>query len=118
MIYIILAGLFILPPGCTKDDEKVEVVYEVSNAVSETGIEFRDPEGELLQESPVFNSKEDVWSRSFDFLKGEIVYISAIYSDTASSVNVRILIGGKVYKQAASNNDPGKYVTVSGVAPY
>jgi hypothetical protein len=61
---------------------------------------------------------EDIWDFNYTDKRGEIVYISARYTDSTSSVNVKILIDGKVYKQGSSNNEPNKYVTVSGTIPY
>jgi hypothetical protein len=50
--------------------------------------------------------------------EGEIVFVSAIYKDINSRINVRILIDGKVYKQGASKYDTVRYVTVSGTVPF
>jgi hypothetical protein len=65
-----------------------------------------------------FDSGEDIRSYSFSGEKGDIVYVSAIYTDSASSVKVEILLDGKIYKSGSSNNEPGKYVIVSGTIPY
>jgi len=74
--------------------------------------------GNVLAETIDFESVEDVWTYSYTDKRGEIVYISTRYTDSTSSVNVRILVDGKIYKQGSSINEPNKYITVSGTIPY
>lgn len=104
--------------SCEKESEEKRVTYLVSDATSEVSFSYTDHEGNLVNLKETFNSKEDIWQTSFEAKKGDIVYISAQYADSASSVALSILINGKVFKKATSNNDPGKFVTVSGTIPY
>jgi len=104
--------------ACEKENQTVQVLYKVSRAWSDTDITFRDGNENLITKTVEFQSGEDIWEYSFEGTKGDIVYISAIYSDSASSVKVQILLDGKIYKEGSSNNDPEKYVTVSGTIPY
>jgi len=116
LIYIPVILLIIF--ACEKESTIVKVRYKVSNAYSETEIIYRDIEKNLKTEMVDFQSGEDVWQYSFEGEKGDIVYISTRYTDSISSVKVRILLDGKIYKEGSSNNEPGKYVTVSGTIPY
>lgn len=104
--------------SCEKEDEEKTVTYLVSDAVSEISFSYLDQQGALINRSESFNSKEDDWKLTFGAKKGDLVYLSATYTDSLSSVALSILINGKVYKKASSNNDPDRYVTVSGVIPY
>ena len=116
LIYISL--IFIVLAACEKERQEVMVKYEISNAYSQTEVSYRNNEGNLIHETIDFESIEDVWNYSYTEKRGEIVYISARYTDSTSSVNVRILVDGKIYKQGSSNNEPNKYITVSGTIPY
>lgn len=116
LIYISIVLLLFV--SCTKDNEKVKVMYRVSNAYAETDVSYMDVDGQLIKENLVFDSGEDIWTYSMEQLHGEIIYLSAVYQDSASSVNLEILVDGKVYKQGSSNNEPQKYLTVSGTIPY
>lgn len=116
LIYISL--IFFVLVACEKDRQEVKVKYEISNAYSQTEIDYRNSEGTIVSESISFESIEDVWSYSYTDKRGEIVYISTRYTDSTSSLNVQIIVDGKVYKQGSSNNEPNKYITVSGTIPY
>ena len=116
LIYLLLAIMIF--PACEKESELVPVKYFVSNAYSETEITYYD-ENKILQTKTVdFQSSEDEWEYTFVGKKGDIIYISSVYYDSTSSVNLKILLDGKIYKQVSSNNEPDKYVTVSGTIPY
>lgn len=116
--FIYISLVFLVLVGCEKEREEVSVKYEVSNAYAPTDISYRNSDGEIINETIEFQSVEDVWNFNYTEKRGEIVYVSTRYSDSTSSVNVRILIDGKVYKQGSSNNEPNKYITVSGTIPY
>jgi len=116
LIYLPL--IFVVLVSCEKERQEVKVKYEISNAYSQTEINYRNSEGNIIIETIDFESIEDVWNFSYSDNRGEIVYISTRYTDTTSSVNVRILVDGKIYKQGSSNNEPNKYITVSGTIPY
>ena len=116
LIYISL--IFIVLLACEKERQEVMVKYEISNAYSQTEVSYRNNEGNIIHKTIDFESIEDVWNYSYTEKRGEIVYISARYIDSTSSINVRILVDGKIYKQGSSNNEPNKYITVSGTIPY
>jgi len=116
LIYLLF--VIIIFPGCEKKSEQVAVKYLVNKAYSETEITYYD-ENKILHTTTVdFESSEDNWEYSFEGLKGNIVYVSSVYYDSTSSVDVKIFLDGKIYKQGSSNNEPDKYVTVSGTIPY
>jgi hypothetical protein len=104
--------------SCQKEYEQVSVKYEVSNAYAATEVNYRNNRNEVIQEWIEFNSGEDIWTNTLKLERGEIVYLSAMYTDTASSVKLRIMVDGKIYKEGSSINEPDKYVTISGVVPY
>jgi len=116
LIYLFLISMLIA--SCEKDREVVPVKYQISNAFSPVNIKYRNTDGVVSSETIDFESSEDVWQYSFENKRGEIVYLSAKYSDSTSSVKLMIIIDGKVYKQGSSINEPEKYVTVSGTIPY
>lgn len=116
LIYISL--IFIVLVACEKERQEVKVKYEISNAYSPLEINYRNSDGNIATETVDFESNEDVWNYTYTDNRGEIVYISTRYTDSTSSVNVQILVDGKVYKQGSSNNEPYKYITVSGTIPY
>jgi hypothetical protein len=119
MIKLFLSILiFIALVSCETEREKVTVGYEISDAYAQTEITYRNNEGSVVTDIFNFESTEDVWNYHYTEKRGEIVYISARYTDSTSSINVRILVDGKVYKQGSSVNEPNKYTTVSGTIPY
>jgi hypothetical protein len=103
--------------ACVKENDKVPVQYRVSSAYAETEISFRNDQQDIITEIYPFQSGEDIWTWSGQLLKGEIVYLSTRYTDSASSVKVQILVDGKIYKESSSNNEPNKYLIVSGTVP-
>jgi hypothetical protein len=115
---IILALLSMLLFACEKDNNSVKVTYKVSNAFASTSVNYRNVSGSLINESINFASSEDIWLHSFEIDRGEIVYLSAQYLDSLSSVKLQIIVDGKVFKEGSSNNEPQKFVTVSGSIPY
>ena len=116
--FFYLSVVFLLVSACDKENENVAVSYKVSNAYADTEISYRNDDAQIITETVGFESAEDVWTYSMDLKRGDIVYLSAIYSDTASSVKLQILVDGKVFKEGSNNNDPGKYLTVSGSIPF
>lgn len=115
LLYI-LPLVFILA-SCQKDVEK-QVSYRITNSVSGFHVNYRAADGSLVMKDIESASAEDVWQYSFFAREGDIVFVSAIYKDISSAIDVRILIDGKVYKQGSSNQDTVKYVTVSGTVPF
>ncbi len=115
-------GLFLfavlLFSACNKEDETVVVQYKASNGYSNTQIKYRDAEGVLVSGNIDFPGGEDVWTYGFDGKKGDIVFISAIYYDSTSSITLQILLDGKIFKEATSNNETDEILTISGTIPY
>lgn len=116
LILTVVVTLMLL--ACEKEYASISVKYEVSNATSGTQIAYRNASAALISEWVEFESLQDTWSHNMMLEQGAIVYLSAMYMDSASSVKVRILVDGKIYKEGSSNNEPEKYLTVSGTIPY
>lgn len=104
--------------SCERNDEAVKVVYKITDNQSGFTVKYRNSSGELQNEEVIPLSKEDEWKHSFVSEEGEIVYVSAIYDDVNTGINVQILLDGKAYKQASSLYDTLNFVTVSGSIPY
>jgi len=115
--FVFVLGVVMVIVSCDKA-EMVKVNYRVSKGYSETGIFYRNSEGQVVSETALLESPEDVWTFTSEMERGEIVYLSAIYSDSASSVDVQIKLDGKIYKANSSVNEPEQYVTVSGTIPF
>ena len=115
-IYIIVLVIFAM--ACEKDEQQVNVTYRLSNAIAETELSYRNIDGQIIAETVQIESLEDVWTKSQEMNKGDIVYLSAIYYDSTSSVKIQILIDGKVYKEGSNSNSPEEYLTISGTIPY
>ena len=115
IIYII--PLIIILFSCEKTKEK-QVSYIITKSISGFDVNYRTADGTLMMEKIETASAEDRWNYSFTADEGDIVFVSAIYKDITSAINVQILIDGKVYKQGSSNQDTVSYVTVSGTVPY
>lgn len=116
LIYIIVLGFLLI--ACEKDEQQVNVTYRLSNAIADTDLSYRNIDGQIINETVQFESLADIWSKPLEMKKGDIVYLSAIYYDSTSSVKVEILVDGKVYKEGSSSQKPETYVTVSGTIPY
>lgn len=104
--------------GCEKPVDKVHVRYEVTDASAPVQITYRPETGPVVDVTHEFASAEDTWTVGFDAEPGDIVYLSGVYYDTTASVSLRILLDGKVFKQGSSNQEPQKFVTISGTVPY
>jgi choline kinase len=114
--------LYILPVlllfvSCQKTNDK-QVSYLISKSVSGFSVNYRTADGSLVKEEVSVSSAEDRWQYDFMAEEGDIVFVSAIYKDIHSAINVQIIVDGKVYKQGSSIQDTVKYVTVSGTIPY
>jgi hypothetical protein len=116
--FIYLSLILSFFAACETDRESVQVKYQINNAYSPINVKYRNSEGLIINETINFESIEDIWQYPFEEKRGEIVYISARYSDSISSVKIMIIVDGKIYKQGSSINEPDKYVTVSGSIPY
>ena len=115
-IYIFVLVFIVM--ACEKDEQQVNVTYRLSNAIADNDLSYRNIDGQIINETIPIESLQDVWSKPLEMKEGDIVYLSAIYYDSTSSVKVQILVDGKVYKEGSSNQKPETYVTVSGTIPY
>lgn len=104
--------------SCEKFSEEKQVSYLVSDCETGFNVTYRDKKGTLIKEEINAVSAEDKWEYSFTGRQGEIVYVSAIYKDINSEINVSIIINEKTFKQASSKYDTLNFVTVSGTIPY
>ena len=102
--------------SCEKENEK-QIKYLITDSASDYEISFRNENGNLVDKSVSVESEEDEWFYEFTGKKGQILYVSAIYKNIESGINVKILIDGKVYKEAQSLYDTLSYVVVSGTIP-
>lgn len=113
-IFILLLFFMV---SCEKENKK-QVKYLITDSVSDYEVSYRDKNGDQINKSVSVESKEDKWIYEFSGEEGQIVYVSAIYKDINSGIDVKILIDGKVYKEAQSLYDTLSYVVVSGTIPY
>jgi hypothetical protein len=116
IVYHVLILVFV--SGCVKEPDPVSVSYRIGEAYAPVEIAYRDHNGNLQTRTVSFESIQDTWQETLSMNPGEIVYLSAFYSDSLSSVKVQIMTDGKVYKEAYSVREPDKYLIVSGVIPY
>ena len=116
--YFLFVLVILLMSACEKFDEEKQVRYLISNCESGFNVTYRDENGTLIKKDISTLSAEDKWSYSFTGKQGEIVYVSAIYKDITSEINVQILVDEKLLKQASSKYDTLNFVTVSGTIPY
>ena len=114
---VLLSILLMLTIGCEKES-KQKVTYRITNSVSGFEVNFLDDENVLRNEKIFTQSEEDIWLYSFYALKGDIVFVSAIYKDINSALKVQVLLNGKVFKEGSSISDTTNYVTVSGTIPF
>lgn len=114
MIYLLPLVFLLL--SCQK--EETQVVYQITESASGFQVNYRGADGSLIKKDITTSSAEEVWRYSFTADEGDIVFVSAIYNDISSAIDVKILIDGKVYKQGSSTQDTIKYVTVSGTVPF
>jgi hypothetical protein len=110
--------VLILLVACDKEDQKIMVKYRVSNAFAATTLSYRNADDQLIKETVNFESAEDIWQIGMEKKRGDIVYLSAVYEDSTSSVRLEILVDGKIYKSGSSVQEPFKYLTLSGTIPY
>lgn len=113
LFFILFAIAFM---SCSKEEE-VSVEYRISNGYGNTYIWYQLEDNVRAAELD-FESAEDVTIFNLTALAGEIVYLSASYPDSASSITLEILLDGKVFKEATSQNKPNEYLTISGTIPF
>ncbi len=102
--------------SCQKQNT-VGVKYLISKASSTYELQYRDENGSLINMQQNPNSAEDKWEYNFISEEGEVVFISAKYFDSNTSINMQILLDGMVFKQTEEYGDSLKYIVVSGVVP-
>jgi len=117
LAYTLLLVIFASTLTSCQKQNTVSIKYLISKASSTYDLQYKDQNGSLLEIEVNPNSGEDIWEYSFISEEGEVVYISTKYFDTNSSINMQILIDGKVFKQTEEIGDPLKYIVVSGVVP-
>ena len=115
---LLISCVLMLVSACEKDNQTTLVSYRAGNGSSEISLSYRDESGNMIDEKIVLESSSDVWTKSMEFEKGEIVYLSGIYYDSVASLKLEVLIDGKVFKSNNSVNEHAKYVIVSGSIPY
>ncbi len=115
---VILVILVIFTFAACEKKEDIPVRYLATDAVSGFTVTYLNSAGDLITEEVTVASTEDEWDYSFKAKKGDIVYLSAIYTDITSGIKLVLLVDGKIYKQASSQHDTIKYVIVSGTIPY
>jgi choline kinase len=115
LLYILPVLLLLI--SCQKENEK-KVSYLITKSVSGFSVNYRNVDGTLIKENIEVSSAEDRWQYEFMAEEGDIVFVSAIYKDINSAINVQVIVDGKVYKQGSSKQDTVKYVTVSGTVPF
>ena len=104
--------------ACDQAVEGVAVTYVVTDSDSGFDVRYRNADGKLVSETVVTDSETDVWKYAFETDPGEIVFISANYYDVNSKIRVRILVDGKIIREASSLYDTANFVVVSGTVPY
>ena len=104
--------------ACDQAVEGVAVTYVVTDSDSGFDVRYRNADGKLVSETVVTDSETDVWKYAFETDPGEIVFISANYYDVNSKIRVRILVDGKIFREASSLYDTANFVVVSGTVPY
>ncbi|MCD4745927.1 MAG: hypothetical protein K8R58_06475 [Bacteroidales bacterium] len=115
---IILITIILSFIACEKDNNEKEVTYLITDSDSGFDVTYKNKDKETVFEKVLVASSEDKWKYFFKAVKGDIVYVSANYTDINSAIKVKILIDGKVYKEAATKYDTTSFVTVSGTIPY
>ena len=104
--------------SCERKTEAVAVTYMITDSDSGFDVRYRDSQGELISEQVETQSESDVWRYVFDSDPGGIVFVSANYYDVNSKIKVRILLDGKIFREASSWYDTSNFVVVSGTVPY
>ncbi len=104
--------------SCEVAVEEVAVTYLITDSDSGFDVRYRDSRGELISVQVKTQSESDVWRYTFGTNPGEIVFVSANYYDINSKIKVRILLDGKIFREASSLYDTSNFVVVSGTVPY
>ncbi len=114
--FLMLAIFVSVFTSCQKQNT-VGVKYLISKASSTYELQYRDENGSLINMQQNPSSAEDKWEYNFISEEGEVVFISAKYFDSNTSINMQILLDGMVFKQTEEYGDSLKYIVVSGVVP-
>lgn len=104
--------------SCDQSIHEVQVTYLVTDSDSGFDVRYRNSEGEVIYEQVETGSESDVWDYSFMADPGQILFVSTNYYDVASKIKVRILLDGKIFREASSRYDTSNFVVVSGTVPY
>ena len=114
---LIFITLFIIFTSCSNTNSK-KVTYVATGAISAYNLQYINDKNELITTEVSPQSAQDKWTYTYIDDEGELVYISGNYKDINSSLNMMILIDGKIYKQGSNEADTLFYLTVSGTVPY
>jgi len=115
-VFFILMMFFLL--SCSTERDSHIVKYIITDATTDVQIEYKNDAEEMIQLTKHFASEEDSWEYSMLLDEGDLFFLSARYLESNASVKVLILIDEKVVKEKSSENEPEKYVIVSGAVPY
>jgi len=114
---IFLIAVLLATAACEQNNS-VKITYYITDSDSGFEVNYRNENGELVNENVVTQSESDVWRYDFVGEKGDIVFMSAIYYDSESKLKVQVRMDGKVFKEAYSEYDITNFVVVSGTVPY
>lgn len=117
-ISVIVILILLVLDSCNFVTDEADVTYLVTGAASGFDVRYRDAEGVLVLERIQAGSESDVWQYDFTADAGEILFISARYYDINSGIRIRILLDGKIFREASSRFDTSAFVVVSGTIPY
>ncbi|HNS17855.1 MAG TPA: hypothetical protein PKI34_08545 [Bacteroidales bacterium] len=116
---LVLSILAIIPLiSCNKAIQEVTITYSITDSDSGFDVRYRNDEGNVVFEKVSTDSESDVWKYTFEADPGEILFISANYYDVNSKIKVRIMLDGKIFREASSRYDTSNFVVVSGTVPY
>ena len=101
-----------------EQNNNVLVTYYVTDSDSGFEINYRNENGDLVNQQVDTQSEADVWTYDYIAEKGDIVFMSLIYYDINSKVKAQIRMDGKVFKQGSSKHDTTSYLVVSGTVPF
>lgn len=114
--FLLIIVLFL--SSCSKNSDEHIVKYLITDATTKVYIEYKNSDGEIVELSKYFDSEEDSWTYSLSLREGEMFFVSAYYLESNASAKALVLVDGKLVKEKKSENEPEKYIIVSGTVPY
>lgn len=97
---ILVTVLLISSVSCKKDNDIVRVDYQIKGLQKKFDLAYMDENGKTINQKQISNSN---WSHSFKAGKGTLLYLYCRYTepvDMSTQFSFRILVDGKVYKEA------------------